>query len=125
MEQENKNKEQSAFFQIIMNAVEEAKQVTSGSDSCFMVVTDGMHCVSLVGGKEEDIHDAVIEFMKKNPVVAGIICGAAIDFHLMLMKQPVLKTPPVPEGGIPEEEWKKRGGNILFINKESEENKGS
>lgn len=123
MEQENK--EHSAFFQIIENAVQEAKQVSSDSDSCLLVAVDDVTCISLVGGKEEDIHDAVIEFMKKNPVVAGIICSAALDFHLMLMQQPVLKTPPVPEGGISEEEWKKRGGNILFINKESEENKGS
>ena len=123
MEQENK--EQSAFFQIIKNAVQEAHQVRSDSDSCLLVAVDDVTCITLVGGKEAALHDGIIDLMKKNPAAAGIICSAALDFHLMLMQQPVLKTPPMPEGGIPEEEWKKRGGGIIFINKDSDENKGS
>jgi len=107
-------KENSQFYSEMTQALEKAMEKRTDDDCMLMLLADSKSNAHIIGGNASTLYLILLDFMRKNPAVANLVCSAAIEWHIQAMQQPILKVAPVPEDGVAE--WPQHG-MIIGIDK--------
>lgn len=100
-------KTRSPFFEAITSAIDAAAKLRTADDAVLMLIADQFTASHLVGGDADKLQAVLLNFMQKNPVVAEIVCRAALDWQMDALRcrpatisPALLRTPPIPAGGV-------------------------